>query len=124
MALREQKLLARKRFARRQRTRRKVLASGGRPRLIVHRSNLHVYAQLVHPLDSTVLASASTVEKEIGAALKSTSNKEAAAAVGQAIGKRAVEKGITEVVFDRKAFRYHGRVKALADAAREAGLAF
>jgi large subunit ribosomal protein L18 len=91
-------------------------------RLCVHRTPRHIYAQIIAPDRGTVVASASTVQKELRAALKATGNTEAAAAVGKAIAERAAEKGVTKVAFDRSGFRYHGRVKALADAAREAGL--
>jgi large subunit ribosomal protein L18 len=91
-------------------------------RLCVHRTPRHIYAQIIAPDRGTVVASASTVQKELRTALKGTGNKEAAAAVGKAIAERAAAKGVTKVAFDRSGFRYHGRVKALADAAREAGL--
>lgn len=93
-------------------------------RLVVNRTPRHIYAQLIAPSGSEVLASASTLEKEIKGSLKSTGNIEAAEAVGKAIAQRAIEKGVKEVAFDRSGFKYHGRVKALADAAREAGLQF
>ncbi len=91
-------------------------------RLCVHRTPRHIYAQVIAPDRGTVVAAASTVQKDLRASLKSTGNKEAAAAVGKAIAERAAAKGVTRVAFDRSGFRYHGRVKALADAAREAGL--
>ena len=91
-------------------------------RLCVHRTPRHIYAQIIAPDRRTVVAAASTVQKELRGKIKSTGNKEAAAAVGAAIAARAKEKGVTKVAFDRSGFRYHGRVKALADAAREAGL--
>lgn len=93
-------------------------------RLVINRTPRHIYAQLIAPSGAEVLAAASTVEKDIKGALKSTGNAEAAAAVGKAIAERAIEKGIKDVAFDRSGFKYHGRVKALADAAREAGLQF
>ena len=96
----------------------------GRPRLTVFRSGRHIYAQIISSEDGTVMAAASTVQKDLKAGLKSTSNKEAAAAVGKAIAERAAEAGIKEVAFDRSGYRYHGRVKELADAAREVGLSF
>jgi large subunit ribosomal protein L18 len=112
------------------RTRRKRRSGRGRARialqdihrLCVHRTPQHIYAQIIAPDRATVIASASTVQKELAADLKSTGNIDAAAAVGKAIAQRAAEKGISKVAFDRSGFRYHGRVKALADAAREAGL--
>ena len=96
----------------------------GKPRLTVHRSRQHIYAQVINSEDGHVLASASTLQSDIREGLKSTSNKEAAAAVGKAVAQRAVEAGVKEVAFDRSGFRYHGRVKVLADAAREVGLEF
>ncbi len=96
----------------------------GRPRLTVFRSGRHIYAQLINSEDGTVVAAASTLQKDLKSGLKSTSNKEAAAAVGKAIAEKAVEAGIKEVAFDRSGYRYHGRVKELADAAREVGLSF
>ena len=96
----------------------------GVPRLTVHRSGQHIYAQVISAEGGQVLASASTLQKEISADLKGTNNKEAAAAVGKAVAERAVEAGIKSVAFDRSGFRYHGRIKVLADAAREVGLSF
>lgn len=93
-------------------------------RLAVHRTPRHIYAQIIGEDGDTILAAASTVQKAIGGGLKSTGNVEAAVAVGKAIAEQAKEKGIERVAFDRAGFRYHGRVKALADAAREAGLQF
>ena len=96
----------------------------GRPRLTVFRSGRHIYAQIISSEDGTVVAAASTLQKDLKSELKSTSNKEAAAAVGKAIAEKAVEAGIKEVAFDRSGYRYHCRVKELADAAREVGLSF
>ena len=95
-----------------------------RPRLAVFRSNNHMYAQIIDDTVGNTLVSASTLEKEIKAELEKTNNVDAAAQVGTAIAKKALEKGITTVVFDRGGFIYSGKVKALADAAREAGLEF
>ena len=94
-------------------------------RLTVHRSNVHMYAQVISA-DGKVLASASTLDKETRAVLEQgkSSNVAAAVAVGKAIAERALKAGVTNVAFDRSGFAYHGRVKALADAAREAGLKF
>ena len=94
------------------------------PRLAVFRSNQHMYAQIIDDTVGSTLVSASTLQEEVKAGLEYTNNVEAAAKVGEVIGKRAVEKGIKKVVFDRGGFLYHGKVKALADAAREAGLEF
>ncbi len=104
---------------------RRKLQELGATRLVVHRTPRHIYAQVIAPNGSEVLVAASTVEKAIAEQLKYTGNKDAAAAaVGKAVAERALEKGITVVSFDRSGFQYHGRVQALADAAREAGLQF
>ena len=91
--------------------------------MVVHRTPRHIYAQLIAP-NAEVIAAASTVEVSIREALKYTGNVDAAKAVGKAIAERALAKGVTTVAFDRSGFQYHGRVQALADAAREAGLQF
>ena len=96
----------------------------GKARLTVHRSGQHIYAQIISAEGGTVIAAASTLQKEVGEGLKSKRNKDAAAAVGKAVAKKAVAAGITDVAFDRSGFRYHGRIKVLADAARESGLHF
>lgn len=96
----------------------------GRHRLTVHRSGRHIYAQLIDPTGGKVLAAANTLQKEVRKDLGYTKNKDAAAAVGRAIAEKAKQAGITEVAFDRSGFRYHGRVRALAEAARESGLQF
>ncbi|WP_018139886.1 MULTISPECIES: 50S ribosomal protein L18 [unclassified Thioalkalivibrio] len=93
-------------------------------RLCIHRTPRHMYAQIIAPSGDAVLAAASTVEKDLKNAGGSTGNTDAAARVGQAIAERARKAGIEQVAFDRAGFRYHGRVKALADAARENGLQF
>lgn len=95
-----------------------------RPRLAVFRSNNHMYAQIIDDQAGTTLVSASTLDKEVKASVEKTNDVAAAAAVGTAVAKRALEKGITTVVFDRGGFIYQGKVKALAEAAREAGLEF
>ncbi|MCR5638903.1 MAG: 50S ribosomal protein L18 [Lachnospiraceae bacterium] len=95
-----------------------------RPRLCVFRSNNHMYAQIIDDTVGKTLVAASTVEKEVKAQIEKTNNVDAAAYLGTVIGKRAVEKGIKEVVFDRGGFIYQGKIAALADAAREAGLEF
>lgn len=92
------------------------------PRLSVHRTPRHIYAQVIAPDGSTVVASASTLQADIKSNVKSTGNIDAAAAVGKTIAEKAKAAGITSVAFDRSGFKFHGRVKALADAAREAGL--
>ena len=93
-------------------------------RMTIHRTNTHIYAQIIDATGSKVLAAASTAEKEVRGAVKSGSNKEAAAVVGKRIAERAKAAGVTNVAFDRSGFAYHGRVKPLAEAAREAGLTF
>ncbi|MDF2593939.1 MAG: ribosomal protein [Clostridia bacterium] len=104
--------------------RKKLQGTAERPRLAVFRSEKHIYAQIIDDTKGNTLVAASTAEKEISSALEATSNIDAAIAVGAAVAKKALAKGINEVVFDRGGFLYHGRVKALADAAREAGLQF
>jgi large subunit ribosomal protein L18 len=96
----------------------------GAVRLTVHRTNGHIYAQITSPTGDRVLASASSLEKEVRGQLKSGANRKAAELVGQRIAQKAKEKGIGKVAFDRAGYKYHGRVKALADAARESGLQF
>lgn len=96
----------------------------GAHRLCVHRTPRHIYAQIISPDGSSTIASASTLDKQIAQGLKSTGNIDAAKAIGVAIAERAKAAGVTQVAFDRSGFRYHGRIKALADAARENGLAF
>ena len=96
----------------------------GAVRLTVHRTNLHIYAQITSPAGEKVIASASSLEKDLRAALKNGSNRKAAEAVGQRIAEKAKAAGIAAVAFDRAGYRYHGRVKALADAARAGGLKF
>ena len=95
-----------------------------RPRLAVFRSNNHMYAQIIDDTVGNTLVSASTLQKDVKAELEKTNNVEAAAYLGTVIAKKALEKGITAVVFDRGGFIYQGKVKALAEAAREAGLEF
>ena len=92
--------------------------------MTVHRTNTHIYAQILDATGGKVLAAASTAEKEVRGQVKNGSNKEAAVLVGKRIAERAKAAGISTVAFDRSGFAYHGRVKALADAAREAGLTF
>ena len=115
------KNLARLRRARQ--TRLKIREVGA-VRLTVHRTNAHIYAQITSPAGDKILATASSVEKEVRAQLKHGGNKKAAEAVGKRIAAKAKDKGIEAVAFDRGGYRYHGRVKALADAARAGGLKF
>jgi large subunit ribosomal protein L18 len=106
-----------------QRVRRTLAKSGsGRPRLSVFRSSKHIYAQVIDDAKGHTVASASSLEKELKASLKTGADKAAAAAVGKLVAERAKKAGVDKVVFDRGGYRYHGRIKALADGAREAGL--
>lgn len=109
---------------RHKRVRRKIYGTPERPRLNVFRSNNHIYAQIIDDTNGHTLISASTLDKELKEKLSSTQNKEAARLVGELVGKRAIDKGIEQVVFDRAGYLYHGRVKELAEGAREAGLKF
>ena len=109
---------------RKRRVRGKVTGTAERPRLRVTRSNAHIYAQLIDDVAGHTLAAASSVEPEVRGALKSGANIDAAKVVGEALGRRAADAGIAEAVFDRGGRLYHGRVKALADGARSAGLRF
>ena len=106
------------------RIRNRFSGTAERPRLAVFRSNNHMYAQIIDDTVGNTLVSASTLEKEIKAELEKTNNVDAAAYLGTVIAKRAIEKGIKEVVFDRGGFIYQGKIAALAEAAREAGLQF
>ena len=105
-------------------TRNRFSGTAERPRLAVFRSNNHMYAQIIDDVAGATLVSASTLEKEVKGELTKTNDVEAAAYIGTLVAKRAIEKGIKEVVFDRGGFIYQGKVQALADAAREAGLEF
>lgn len=109
---------------RQRRVRAKVFGTAERPRLAVHRTNSHIYAQVIDDADAKTICSASTLDADFRATGKLGSNKEAAEFVGGLIGRRAIEAGVTEVTFDRGGRVYHGRVKALADGARNAGLKF
>lgn len=112
------------RKARHARVRKKISGTTERPRLAIFKSNANIYAQIIDDVVGVTLVSASTLDKEIKGSLENASNKDAAKKVGEVIGKRAVDKGITEAVFDRSGYQYHGKVKELADACREAGLKF
>ena len=114
-----QRLLTRKK-----RVRAKISGTPERPRLSVYKSNANIYAQIIDDVNGVTLASANTLQEDIANGLESTSNIEAATKVGEAIGKKAIEAGITEVAFDRNGNVYHGKVKALAEGARSAGLKF
>jgi large subunit ribosomal protein L18 len=107
------------------RVRRQIKAvANGRPRLSVHRSSKNIYVQVIDDVAGKTLASASTLDTDLRSSLKTGADAAAAAAVGKLIAERAVKAGVKDVVFDRGAFIYHGRIKALADAAREGGLNF
>jgi large subunit ribosomal protein L18 len=99
-------------------------AANGRPRLSVFRSSKQIYAQIIDDLSGHTLAQASSIEKDIRAGLKTGADVDAAKAIGKLVAERALKAGVTKVVFDRGSYIYHGRVKALADGAREAGLDF
>ena len=121
MRVEERERLRRRRH---RRVRAKVSGTAVRPRLNVSRSIQHIYAQLIDDTTGNTIASASTVDKSLRESLKSGGNIEAAKAVGKLIAERGKEKGVEAVVFDRGGYKYHGRVQALADGAREAGLVF
>jgi len=107
------------------RVRRQLKAvANGRPRLSVHRSSKNIYAQIIDDVAGKTLAAASTLDKDLRGSLKTGADTAAAALVGKLVADRASKAGVTEVVFDRGAFIYHGRIKALAEAAREGGLTF
>ncbi|MBW4579322.1 MAG: 50S ribosomal protein L18 [Tildeniella nuda ZEHNDER 1965/U140] len=118
--------LTRKESTRRRhsRVRRRVIGTSERPRLAVFRSNHHIYAQVIDDTQHHTLAAASTLDPDLKVALDSGSNCDASIEVGKLVAQRTLAKGIKQVVFDRGGSLYHGRVKALADAAREAGLVF
>ncbi len=111
------------RLRRARKNRARILRSGV-PRLTVHRSGKHLYAQVIAPEGDRTVAAASTLQKDVRADLKGTCNVEAAKVIGKVIAERSIAAGIEGVAFDRSGFKYHGRIKALADAAREAGLKF
>lgn len=106
------------------RVRRTITGTAERPRLNVFRSSKHIYAQLIDDVAGTTIVSASTQDKELKGSVSNGGNVEAAQKVGQLVAKRAVEKGYQSIVFDRGGYLYHGRIKALAEAAREEGLQF
>ncbi len=112
------------RLRRKLRVRKKVKGTEERPRLTVYRSLRHIYAQVINDISGHTIAAASTLSKELRNKLKSTRNIEAARMVGELIAQKAQERGIKRVVFDRNGFLYHGRIKELADAARQKGLEF
>nr|WP_330409794.1 50S ribosomal protein L18 [Romboutsia maritimum] len=113
-----------KRLQRHKRVRRKISGTTQRPRLCVFRSANNIYAQIIDDTNRVTLVAASSLDAEVKGAVNHTGNKEAAKKVGEMVAKKAVEKGITDVIFDRGGYLYHGRIKELAEAAREAGLKF
>ena len=112
------------RLQRHKRVRRKISGTSQRPRLCVFRSANNIYAQIIDDTKRVTLVAASSLDAEVKSAVNHTGNKEAAKKVGELVAKKAVEKGITEVVFDRGGYLYHGRIQELAEGAREAGLKF
>jgi large subunit ribosomal protein L18 len=110
------------RYRRKMHIRKKLSGTAERPRLCVFRSDKHIYAQIIDDIGGRTIVAASTLEKDSGVGYGG--NRDAAKAIGKLIAQRALEKGVSQVVFDRNGFLYHGRVAALADAAREAGLVF
>jgi large subunit ribosomal protein L18 len=119
-------LSAKQMFERRRMRNRSALKknASGQPRLSVHRSSRHIYAQIIDDTSGVTVAAASTLDASFKSAGKTGADKDAATVIGKAVAQRAIEKGVNAVVFDRGGYMYHGRVKALADAAREAGLKF
>lgn len=120
----ERKLVQARRLRRQRHVRKRVFGTVERPRLAVFRSSKHIYAQVINDQDGTTLASASTLDSEVRGEHPYGGNKAAAALVGRKVAERAKQAGIDKICFDRRSYKYHGRVQALADAAREAGLQF
>jgi large subunit ribosomal protein L18 len=119
-----QRLVQTRRLRRQRRVRNRLTGTAERPRLAVFRSSKHIYAQMVNDESGATIVSASSLDSELRAEIKYGGNKAAAAAVGRAVAERAKKAGIDKVCFDRRSYKYHGRVAALAQAAREAGLQF
>jgi large subunit ribosomal protein L18 len=122
--LSQREIIEVRRVRRQRRVRKKLVGTPERPRLCVFRSSKHIYAQVVNDLNGTTLASASTLDPDVKAQAAYGGNKAAASLVGKAVAERAKQAGIDKICFDRRSYKYHGRVQALADAAREAGLQF
>ena len=120
----QQKLVQTRRLRRQRHVRNRLFGTPERPRLAVFRSSKHIYAQMVNDETGSTLVSASTVDPEVRKELKYGGNKAAAVVVGRVVAERAKKAGIDKICFDRRSYKYHGRVQALADAAREAGLQF
>ena len=119
-----QQLVQTRRLRRQRHVRNRLSGTPERPRLAVFRSSKHIYAQMINDETGTTLVSASTLDPEIKAQVKYGGNKAAAAVVGRVVAERAKQAGIDKICFDRRSYKYHGRVAALAEAAREAGLQF
>jgi large subunit ribosomal protein L18 len=122
--VRQLKLVQVRRERRQKHVRKRIFGTSERPRLAVFRSSKHIYAQVINDASGTTLASASTLDPEIRSQHAYGGNKAAAAVVGRVVGERARQAGIDKICFDRRSYKYHGRVEALANAAREAGLQF
>jgi large subunit ribosomal protein L18 len=120
----ERKLVQVRRLRRQRHVRKRIQGTAERPRLAVFRSSKHIYAQVINDVNGTTLASASTLDPEVRSQQGYGGNKAAAAIVGRKVAERAKQAGIDSICFDRRSYKYHGRVQALADAAREAGLQF
>lgn len=112
------------RLKRQKRIRKRITGTTERPRLCIFRSSTHIYAQVIDDVTGSTLASASTLDSDFKETNQKSTGKDSATAIGRLVGARAIEKGISKVVFDRNGFLYHGRIKALSDGAREAGLNF
>ena len=122
--MKERSLVQVRRLRRQRHVRKRLFGTTERPRLAVFRSSKHIYAQVINDTDGTTLASASTLDPEIRAQQSYGGNKAAASIVGRVVAERAKQAGIDKICFDRRSYKYHGRVEALANAAREAGLQF
>jgi large subunit ribosomal protein L18 len=122
--LSQREIIEVRRVRRQRRVRKKLVGTSERPRLCIFRSSKHIYAQVVNDQNGTTLASASTLDPEVKGQAAYGGNKAAATLVGKAVAERAKQAGIDKICFDRRSYKYHGRVQALADAAREAGLKF
>lgn len=120
----QRKLVQVRRLRRQRHVRKRLFGSPERPRLCIFRSSKHIYAQVINDETGTTLASASTMDPEIKGQASYGGNKAAASLVGKAVAERAKQAGIDKICFDRRSYKYHGRIQALADAAREAGLQF
>ena len=124
MNVNQRKLVEARRLRRQRHVRKRLAGTTARPRLAVFRSSKHIYAQVINDETGSTLAQASTLDPEVKTSTPYGGNKAAASAVGRALAERAKKAGIDKVCFDRRSYKYHGRVQALADAAREAGLQF